>query len=391
MSLFPIDPDQIGGLNSGQLQGLLNYGQTMTARPNYRWQYKAGEMAKGLLGNQDLAMALLANSGYSPQKRSFGEILGTSALQAKQMGQERDDAAFKRRYMEAQIRNLDEPNRGAQTPNSVREYEYAKQNGFKGSFQEWIVAGGQTSRPSAVQEWEHYSKLMDEDTKNGTKNAQLYLEMKRNPNFAVKEVNQVPTSIQQSIVGGVTARPLSTLPQTAAAAETVKQAEGRGGAVGKTQGEITGGILTKGSNAKSVLGMLDEADKVIDQATGSGVGSAADKAAGLVGVSTQGAQAISKLKVLQAGLMLNMPRMEGPQSNLDVQLYREAAASLGEPDVPRATKKAALQQIRALQLKYAERAATLNTGFAPTIVQPQSGAPAQPTLDDIRKKYGRQP
>jgi hypothetical protein len=109
MSLFPIDPDQIGGLNSGQLQGLLNYGQTMTARPNYRWQYKAGEMAKGLLGNQDLAMALLANSGYSPQKRSFGEILGTSALQAKQMGQERDDAAFKRRYMEAQMQRMANP------------------------------------------------------------------------------------------------------------------------------------------------------------------------------------------------------------------------------------------------------------------------------------------
>src|ERR1700741_2423335 len=40
---------------------------------------------KQLLGNQDLALALLANSGYSPQKRSFGEIFGTSALQAKQM------------------------------------------------------------------------------------------------------------------------------------------------------------------------------------------------------------------------------------------------------------------------------------------------------------------
>jgi hypothetical protein len=56
----------------------------------------------GLLGNQDLAMALLANSGYGP-KRSFGQVLGTSMQQAQQMGQERDDSAFKRKYMEAQI------------------------------------------------------------------------------------------------------------------------------------------------------------------------------------------------------------------------------------------------------------------------------------------------
>jgi hypothetical protein len=282
--------------------------------------------------------------------------------------------------MEAQMAAMGQK-KAPQSPASVQEYEYAKQNGFQGSFQDWIVAGGQTSRPSSVQEWEFYHSLPDEKKP-------LYLEMKRNPNFTVKDVGQVPTSIQQSIVGGVTQQPLTSLPQVASAAETVKQAEGRGGAVGKTQGEITGGILTKGSNAKSVLSMLDEAEKVIDQATGSGVGSAADKVAGTFGVSTQGAQAISKLKVLQAGLMLNMPRMEGPQSDRDVQLYREAAASLGEPDVPRDTKKAALQQIRALQEKYKERAASLGT-FAPTIIQPQPGATVQPTLDDIRKKYGR--
>ena len=54
----------------------------------------------------------------------------------------------------------------------------------------------------------------------------------------------------------------------------------------------------------------------------------------------------------QAAIMLRQPRMEGPQSDRDVQLYREAAGQIGDPSVPRETKKAALQTIRRLQAIY---------------------------------------
>ncbi len=73
---------------------------------------------KGLLGNPDLAMALLANSGYSPQKRSFGEILGTSMLQANQAKQGRADDELMSRYREAQIKQL-EQGPGARTRKPV--------------------------------------------------------------------------------------------------------------------------------------------------------------------------------------------------------------------------------------------------------------------------------
>jgi hypothetical protein len=66
---------------------------------------------RGLLQNQDLAMALLANSGYSPQKRSFGEIVGTSMMQAQGMKSQRDEDAFKRKYMEAQIQAMGQTSR----------------------------------------------------------------------------------------------------------------------------------------------------------------------------------------------------------------------------------------------------------------------------------------
>lgn len=72
--------------------------------PSFGQRFAQG--ARGLMGNQDLAMALLANSGYSPQKRSFGEIMGTSMLQANQMKQSREDDAFKRQYMQAQMQAM---------------------------------------------------------------------------------------------------------------------------------------------------------------------------------------------------------------------------------------------------------------------------------------------
>jgi uncharacterized protein (UPF0147 family) len=58
--------------------------------------------------------------------------------------------------------------------------------------------------------------------------------------------------------------------------------------------------------------------------------------------------------------MTSMPRMEGPQSDRDVELYSKAAGQIGDPNVPRDIKKAAVKTIRALQDKYVDRANTQN-------------------------------
>jgi hypothetical protein len=57
---------------------------------------------RSFLGNRDLALALLANSS-GPQRQSFGSIFGQSMMQADQMKQGREDDAFKRQYMQAQM------------------------------------------------------------------------------------------------------------------------------------------------------------------------------------------------------------------------------------------------------------------------------------------------
>jgi len=242
-------------------------------------------------------------------------------------------------------------------PNSVREYQFAKTNGFAGSFQDWVAAGGQSSRPSSVQEWEFYNK-MPADLQ------QRYLEMKRNPGMVVKDVAGVPTVVAPR-VSGTTALPLSTLSGEASAARTLKQAEAQGGAQGTAEGAITGGIETRGANAIGSQNLLDIADPLIDVATGSTAGAGVDAVSQFFGKSTNGAEAIAKLKVLQAGLMTSMPRMEGPQSDADVKLYREAAGQIGDPTVPAALKKAALQTVRQIQQKYVERASGEAPALAP--------------------------
>lgn len=146
-----------------------------------------------------------------------------------------------------------------------------------------------------------------------------------------------------------TVSPTSVTPQAAIGeASARKRAETEATA----QGEATGKILARAMNAEGIEDILDIAEPLIDEATGSGSGAARDKLAAFFGVSTTGAQATAQLLPLQAAIMLRQPRMEGPQSDRDVQLYREAAGQLGDPTVPRETKKAAIQTIRRLQEVY---------------------------------------
>lgn len=112
--------------------------------------------------------------------------------------------------------------------------------------------------------------------------------------------------------------------------------------------------VAKKEGAKAALGLIKEADALIDKATGSGIGAGADYVAGMAGVSTTGAQSIARLRVIEGALLAQMPRMEGPQSNYDVQNYKQAAAQLGDPTIPRETKKQALAELRRIQEAYAD-------------------------------------
>lgn len=296
---------------------------------------------------QDARLALATNLlAGTHSGQGFNAILSKALMagqQARQQAQAMQAQQREQKSQEelraAQIKNLNQPQQ-ANAPASVQEYEYAKQNGFKGSFEDWTTMGGQTSRPSSVQEWEFFSTLPLEVQKK-------YLELKRNPNMSVQQVAGVPTIVAPSNFG-TTTQQLSSLPAEVGAAKDIAAGKSAGGVVGEAQGAIE----KKGINSGGVLSKLDLAEPLIDAATGSLAGAARDKLAAAFGEAPKGAQAIAQLKVLQADLMLSMPRMEGPQSDRDTMLYREAAGQLGDEKVPAAIKKAAVSTIRKIQENY---------------------------------------
>ena len=108
------------------------------------------------------------------------------------------------------------------------------------------------------------------------------------------------------------------------------------------------------TEAKEAISLINQAEKLLPQATGSLIGTGVDILAGSVGKSTPGAEASAKLKAIQGALVAKMPKMSGPQSDKDVLLYREMAAQVGDSTLPTDTRKAALETLREIQERYAK-------------------------------------
>ena len=123
----------------------------------------------------------------------------------------------------------------------------------------------------------------------------------------------------------------------------------------KQRAEQEGQRTERTRDARDTLSLLERAEKILPSATGSRGGQLVDAAAGLVGTSTPGAQATAQLQTIAGQLTAKMPRMQGPQSDRDVQLYQQMAGDLANPAIPTETRLAALRTIRALNQKYANQ------------------------------------
>ena len=94
---------------------------------------------------------------------------------------------------------------------------------------------------------------------------------------------------------------------------------------------------------------------LIDSATGGYLSNLYDTAAAVFSMGTDSSAALARLAPI-ADLALKMvPRFEGPQSNYDVQSYRDAAGNLANPNVPASTKRAAAEEIVRLFKKYKDQ------------------------------------
>ena len=86
--------------------------------------------------------------------------------------------------------------------------------------------------------------------------------------------------------------------------------------------------------------------------TGSAFGKIQDVAGALVGKSVEGASQAAQLKVIAGNMVAKVPRMEGPQSDIDVQNYKEMAGKVGDDSLPIETRLAALAQAEKIMTKY---------------------------------------
>ena len=86
--------------------------------------------------------------------------------------------------------------------------------------------------------------------------------------------------------------------------------------------------------------------------TASGAGSLVDYLGNIGGVAPRGQNEAKRLEVIAAILTSKVPRMEGPQSDRDVELYKKAAGDAGNSGLPISTRLAALDTMQKLYGKY---------------------------------------
>lgn len=126
-----------------------------------------------------------------------------------------------------------------------------------------------------------------------------------------------------------------------------------------------------GRQSEQMLTAIEQARSLLKKGpTESGVGAVADQAARVFGQSSRGAQLAAQLETLSGWMVANVPRMEGPQSNFDVDNYKTMAAKVGDRTVPISERLAALNTLETLHRKYA--------AINGTSSEPAQSAPSAP-------------
>jgi hypothetical protein len=154
---------------------------------------------------------------------------------------------------------------------------------------------------------------------------------------------------------------------------------------GAVQRENALAVAPRSRDAETVLSILDMAEPLLQTATESGLGTLRDNALAFFGKSTEGGEAAAQLKAIGGLLTSKMPRMQGPQSNYDVQLYQEMAGKIGDSTIPVEQRLAAIKTLRELNEKYANQPSSA----VPTIPgAPAQGASVIDAADEILRAAG---
>ena len=115
--------------------------------------------------------------------------------------------------------------------------------------------------------------------------------------------------------------------------------------------------------------------------TASGVGSLVDYLGNLGGVAPKGQNEAKRLEAIAGILTSKVPRMEGQQSNQDVELYKQMAGDVGNSRLPISTRLSALDTVQKLFSKYEK----------PNSDQPQIGVSGAVPLQPFQGQNRRAP
>lgn len=290
--------------------------------------------------NYGLAMGLLSGQGWSPTPQSGGQgwargLAGyaqgremdrvrnaqrAEQMQWQQLAKEIGLEGVPASAMPGLVSKMLERGAGSAGTDDMQEYKFAVDRGYRGSFEDWMA---KKVRGGGVEPY--YSPLV-------TSTGILGFDHRTGKTFAL----------------GPDGRPVLAPATDPNVKGSVAQAEARG----KEMGAYEGGLEKRSKGADEVLDLVSQARGLIPKATGSGLGTVADAGAALVGKSLPGAEEAAKLKVIAGNLRMKQPRMEGPQSNFDSQLYAEMAGQLGDSTLPPEVRLAAADELERLNKKY---------------------------------------
>lgn len=227
--------------------------------------------------------------------------------------------------------------------------------------------GSAAAMPSSVQEWEYFSKLPPE------KQTQ-YLTMKR-----AQQNIDLGGSVVAPDMANPAGMPVAVFGKTPPPQDMPEFKAAQAGAVAREES-----AAKKQASMSGINDILNQAEQILvnSKPTGSGAGAMTDAVMGFAGVGTDSAAAADSLEAIGGALVAKMPRMEGPQSNYDVESYRLMAGRVGDRSLPVSRRLAALRTVRHLWAKYEH----LNRD-APTDAAPAGGGRS---IDDLLNKYGTQ-
>lgn len=153
------------------------------------------------------------------------------------------------------------------------------------------------------------------------------------------------------------------------AAESAKNKANEERLVGTAKADVARDTEKQASTKRyeQMTSVAGQAMKLLEaNPTGSGAGALADSALNFIGQPTKSGNVAQSLEAISGWMTANVPRMEGPQSNVDVLNYQTMAGRVGDRTLPVEARKAALREAMTLQNKYAE----INGG------KPQESAPS---------------